>query len=187
MTLSGCWLSTWDRTPLWQLEDLLIGIEVAAGSRVLDLGAGMGTTSVYLVREYDCEVVSLDLCVPSEERPVVLGAAGVGDHVTAVTGDVRTMALGDGVSDAIISVDAFEYFGTAANRSAHGRVGTPQSHDGLCRLLWRRLLPTARWNLRKEVLTWMSGRLRRGADSAHAPRRQPATAATASSSTSWSG
>jgi hypothetical protein len=28
--------------PLWQLEDLLIGIEVAAGSQVLDLGPGMG-------------------------------------------------------------------------------------------------------------------------------------------------
>ena len=100
--------------PLWQLEDLLIGVEVAAGSRVLDLGSGMGATSVYLVREYDCEVVSLDLWVPSEERGAVLEAAGVGEHVTTITGDVRTMALGDGVFDAIISVDAFEYFGTDA-------------------------------------------------------------------------
>ncbi len=100
--------------PLWQLEDLLIGIDVAAGSRVLDLGSGMSATSVYLVREYGCEVVSLDLWVPSGERQAVLDAAGVGDHVTTVTGDVRTMALGDGVFDAIISVDAFEYFGTDA-------------------------------------------------------------------------
>jgi cyclopropane fatty-acyl-phospholipid synthase-like methyltransferase len=100
--------------PLWQLEDLLVGVEVPAGSRVLDLGPGMGATSVYLVREHGCEVVSLDLWVPADARQEVLDAAGVGDHVTVVTGDVRTMALGDEEFDAIISVDAFEYFGTDA-------------------------------------------------------------------------
>jgi SAM-dependent methyltransferase len=98
--------------PLWQLEDLLVGVDIAAGSRVLDLGSGMGATSVYLVREYGCEVVSLDLWVPSEQRRAVLDAAGVGDHVTTVTGDVRNMPLEDRAFDAVISVDAFEYFGT---------------------------------------------------------------------------
>jgi hypothetical protein len=98
--------------PLWQLEDLLIGVEVAAGSRVLDLGSGMSATSVYLVREYGCEVVSLDLWVPSDERQAVLDAAGVGDHATTVTGDVRTIALGDGGVRRNHLRDAFEHFGT---------------------------------------------------------------------------
>lgn len=98
--------------PLWQLEDLLVGVDLGAGSRVLDLGSGMGATSVYLVREYGCEVVSLDLWVPADERQAVLDAAGVGDHVTTITGDVRSMPLDDAAFDAIISVDAFEYFGT---------------------------------------------------------------------------
>jgi cyclopropane fatty-acyl-phospholipid synthase-like methyltransferase len=98
--------------PLWQLEDLLNEVDLAAGSRVLDLGSGMGATSVYLVREYGCEVVSLDLWVPSDKRQAVLDSAGVSDSVTTVAGDVRTMALGEKAFDAIISVDAFEYFGT---------------------------------------------------------------------------
>jgi SAM-dependent methyltransferase len=98
--------------PLWQLEDLLDGIDLAAGSLVLDLGAGMGATSVYLVREYGCEVVSLDLWIPAQRRRPVLEAAGVSQHVTTITGDVRTTDLGNAVYDAVISVDAFEYFGT---------------------------------------------------------------------------
>ncbi|GAB3591510.1 cyclopropane-fatty-acyl-phospholipid synthase family protein [Angustibacter peucedani] len=98
--------------PLWQLEDLLDGVALAPGSRVLDLGAGLGATSVYLVREHGCEVVSLDLWVSADERQEVADRAGVGDHVTMLHADVRTATLEPEAYDAIISVDAFEYFGT---------------------------------------------------------------------------
>ncbi|GAA4421256.1 hypothetical protein GCM10023169_13930 [Georgenia halophila] len=98
--------------PLWQLEDLLEGAGLAPGSRVLDLGAGRGATSVYLAREHAADVVSLDLWVGVDERRAVLSEAGVEDLVTTIAGDVRTMELGTAEYDAVISVDAFEYFGT---------------------------------------------------------------------------
>lgn len=98
--------------PLWQLEDLLEGVALPAGATVLDLGAGHGATSVYLVRELDVDVVSLDLWVPAADRRAVAADAGVGDRVRCIDGDVRTADLGEFQYDAVVSVDAFEYFGT---------------------------------------------------------------------------
>ncbi|HEY8454401.1 MAG TPA: methyltransferase domain-containing protein [Actinopolymorphaceae bacterium] len=98
--------------PLWQLEDLLADIALPADAHVLDLGAGKGATSVYLAREYGVTVTSLDLWVPAKEREHVCAAEGVAERVTAIEGDVRTVDLGNDVFDAIVSVDAFEYFGT---------------------------------------------------------------------------
>lgn len=41
-----------------------------------------------------------------------IDAAGVSDNVTAVNGDARQLPFDDDEFDAIVSVDAFEYFGT---------------------------------------------------------------------------
>lgn len=101
--------------PLWQLEDLLPNLALRPGMRVLDLGAGRGATSVFLVKECDVDVVALDLWIPSERAAAVHEAAGVAHRVTAVQGDIRTMTFPDGHDrefDAIVSIDAFEYFGT---------------------------------------------------------------------------
>lgn len=97
---------------LWQLEDLLPDLALMPGMRVLDLGAGKGATSVFLVKECDVNVVALDLWIPSEQAVAVHEAAGVAHRVTAVRGDIRTMAFPDSEFDAIVSIDAFEYFGT---------------------------------------------------------------------------
>jgi cyclopropane fatty-acyl-phospholipid synthase-like methyltransferase len=97
--------------PLWQLEDLLPDLALEAGMRVPDLGADRGATSVFLARECDVEVVAVDFWVPAERARAVYEAAGVAAQVTAVHGDIRTVQI-DGVFDAIVSIDAFEYFGT---------------------------------------------------------------------------
>ena len=98
--------------PLWQLEDLLSGLGLTPGMRVLDLGSGRGATSVFLARECDVAVVACDLWVSSQEAQAVFEAAGVADRVTAVNADVRDMPFADEEFDAIVSIDAFEYFGT---------------------------------------------------------------------------
>lgn len=98
--------------PLWQLEDLLPELGLSPGMRVLDLGCGRGATSVFLARECEVEVVACDLWVPTEAAQAVFDGAGVGASVTAVNADVRAIPFTEEEFDAIVSVDAFEYFGT---------------------------------------------------------------------------
>lgn len=98
--------------PLWQLEDLMSDLDLNPGATVLDLGCGKGATSVFLARECDVDVVAFDLWVEADELRSSLEAQGVTDRVTPVNGDVRDLPFEDNEFDAIVSIDAFEYFGT---------------------------------------------------------------------------
>jgi SAM-dependent methyltransferase len=98
--------------PLWQLEDLLVSLGLRPGDRVLDLGCGRGATSVFLAREADVEVVALDRWVGETQLQAVIDAAGVAEQVEVRRGDVRALPFDDAEFDAIVSIDAFEYFGT---------------------------------------------------------------------------
>lgn len=98
--------------PLWQLEGLLPSLQLHSGDRVLDLGCGRGATSVFLAREADVDVVAFDQWVDAADVQAAIDAAGVSDNVTAVNGDARQLPFDDDEFDAIVSVDAFEYFGT---------------------------------------------------------------------------
>ena len=98
--------------PLWQLEEILPALGLRPGMRVLDLGSGRGATSVFLARECAVTVTACDLWVDREEINEVLREAGVEDAVTAVNADVRHLPFQNDEFDAIVSIDAFEYFGT---------------------------------------------------------------------------
>ena len=80
--------------------------------RVLDLGSGRGATTVFLAREFGVNVVACDLWVPAVEAQEVFEAADVADQVVAVNADVRELPFSDEEFDAIVCIDAFEYFGT---------------------------------------------------------------------------
>ncbi|WP_149824583.1 SAM-dependent methyltransferase [Streptomyces tailanensis] len=99
--------------PLWLLEDLVRDLELRPGMRVLDLGSGRGATSVFLAREFGVEVVAADWWIAAEEAAGVFERAGVGDRVRAVRAEAHALPFEEGSFDAVVSVDAFEYFGTA--------------------------------------------------------------------------
>ncbi|MGV9453705.1 SAM-dependent methyltransferase [Streptomyces sp. NPDC003635] len=99
--------------PLWLLEDLARDLDLRPGMKVLDLGSGKGATSVFLAREYGVEVVAADWWIPAEEATAVFAAAGVSDRVTAVRAEAHALPFEPDSFDAIVSIDAFEYFGTA--------------------------------------------------------------------------
>jgi SAM-dependent methyltransferase len=99
--------------PLWLLEDLARDLTITPGMRVLDLGSGRGATSVFLAREYAAEVVAADWWVPAEEAAAVFHEAGVADRVTAVHAEAHNLPFEWESFDAVVSIDAFEYFGTA--------------------------------------------------------------------------
>lgn len=99
--------------PLWQLEDILPGLGLLSGMRVLDLGAGYGATSVFLAQECGVEVTACDLWIEPQAIEAVVRDAGLGDSIAAVRADARQrLPFPDDAFDAIVSIDAFEYFGT---------------------------------------------------------------------------
>ncbi len=98
--------------PLWLLEDLLGDVPLSAGMRVLDLGCGRGATSVFLAREFGVEVWATDLWIDSAQREEVFRDADVTDTVHAVDADVRSLPFEEGFFDVVVSIDAWEYFGT---------------------------------------------------------------------------
>ncbi|MEU4561579.1 methyltransferase domain-containing protein [Actinoplanes sp. NPDC023936] len=114
-TYDPAWLVALDMgpNPLWLLEDLARDLDLRPGMRVLDLGSGKGATSVFLAREYGVDVVASDWWVGAEEATAVFEAAGVANRVTAVHAEAHQLPFDEESFDAIVSIDAFEYFGTA--------------------------------------------------------------------------
>ncbi len=99
--------------PLWLLEDLSRDLDLRPGMRVLDLGSGRGATSVFLARELGVQVVAADLWVSPDDAAVVFAEAGVADRVLAMRAEAHALPFGAASFDAIVSIDAFEYFGTS--------------------------------------------------------------------------
>ncbi|MEV6539829.1 methyltransferase domain-containing protein [Streptomyces sp. NPDC051665] len=101
---------------LWLLEWLApaLGLDaLRSGARVLDLGCGRAMTSVFLAKEYDVQVTAADLWVKPEENAVRIAEAGVADRVLPLHVEAHDLPFGDGTFDAIVSIDAYQYFGTA--------------------------------------------------------------------------
>ncbi len=119
MTRRGWCAWTWGPNPLWLLEDLCGDLDLRAGMRVLDLGSGRGATSVFLAREFGVEVLAVDLWVAPKEATAVFADAGVTGSVRAVQAEAHALPFPAGYFDAIVSVDAFEYFGTADSYLAY--------------------------------------------------------------------
>lgn len=100
---------------LWLLEWLApaLGLDtLRPGARVLDLGCGRAMTSVFLAREYDVQVTAADLWIKPDENARRIAEAGVADRVLPVLAEAHDLPFGEETFDAIVSIDAYHYFGT---------------------------------------------------------------------------
>lgn len=101
--------------PLWLLEDLASDLDLRSGQRVLDLGSGGGATSVFLAREYGAEVWATDLWLAEGEVRDMMArqeTADVTDRIHVVNADARALPFDENQLDVVVSIDAWEYFGT---------------------------------------------------------------------------
>lgn len=98
--------------PLWLMEALVETVPLEAGTRVLDLGAGTALTSIFLAKEFAVSVVAVDLWVSPSENQRRIREAGVDDLVLPLRLEAHDLRFGDESFDAIVSVDAYHYFGT---------------------------------------------------------------------------
>ncbi len=98
--------------PLWLTEWLAEAMDLRPGMRVLDLGCGRALSSVFLRREFGVQVWATDLWFSAEENTQRVRDAGVADGVFPSRADARSLPFSEGFFDAIVSIDAFMYFGT---------------------------------------------------------------------------
>jgi SAM-dependent methyltransferase len=98
--------------PLWMAEWLADAMELKPGMRVLDLGCGRAASSVFLRREYGVQVWATDLWFGASENLQRIREAGVEDGVFPIHADARALPFAAEFFDAVISLDAFFYFGT---------------------------------------------------------------------------
>ena len=97
---------------LWLMESLAEQLPLQPGMRVLDLGCGRATTSIFLAREFGVQVVAADLWVDPSENWTRVKQADLGTHILPVRVEAHDLPFASGSFDAIVSVDAFHYFGT---------------------------------------------------------------------------
>ena len=99
---------------LWLAEFLCEEMDLRSGMRVLDLGCGKAVSSIFLAREFDVQVWATDLWIPAPDNAKRIANEGLGDQVFPIHADARNLPFAHEFFDAIVSIDAFEYFGTDA-------------------------------------------------------------------------
>lgn len=99
---------------LWITESVTQVIDLKPGMRVLDLGCGMAASSIFLAKEFGVQVWATDLWIGATENFIRIREAGVDDRVFPIHAEAHALPYADGFFDAIVSMDAYQYFGTDA-------------------------------------------------------------------------
>ena len=97
---------------LWLLEALSQVMPIEPGMKVLDLGCGKAMTSIFLAKEFGAKVWATDLWIAADDNQLRIREAGVEDSVTPIHAEDHALPFEPGFFDAIVSIDAYQYFGT---------------------------------------------------------------------------
>ncbi len=97
---------------LWLTEWLTTAMDLRPGMRVLDLGCGRASSSIFLRREFGVQVWATDLWFSASENIQRIRDAGVEDGVFPIHADSRSLPFAAEFFDAIICIDSFFYYGT---------------------------------------------------------------------------
>ena len=100
--------------PVWLAELLTEAMALRPGMRVLDLGCGRAASSIFLAREIGVQVWAADLWITPTENRARIEEAGLADRVFPIHAEAHALPFAWEWFDAIVSIDAFHYFGTDA-------------------------------------------------------------------------
>jgi cyclopropane fatty-acyl-phospholipid synthase-like methyltransferase len=98
---------------LWLTEALTEIMPIESGMNVLDLGCGKAMSSIFLAREFGAKVWATDLWIPEADNQQRIVEAAMTHLVTPIHAEAHTLPFAKGFFDAIVSFDAYQYFGTA--------------------------------------------------------------------------
>jgi SAM-dependent methyltransferase len=97
---------------LWLVEWLCQELALSPESRVLDLGCGKAMTSIFMAREFGVRVWAADLWMDPDHNWRRVCEAGCADRVYPLRAEAHALPFARGFFDAVVSVDAYQYFGT---------------------------------------------------------------------------
>jgi len=108
------WLNENEMGPssTWLVEYLCETMELHEGMRVLDLGCGKALSSIFIAKEYKAQVWAADLWIKAVDNYVRIQDKEVEDLVYPINIEAHTLPFSYGFFDAIVSLDAYHYFGT---------------------------------------------------------------------------
>jgi len=95
-------------------------LKPAPGQRILDLGCGKGTTSIFLAKQFDAAVFAVDLWVKAEKLYENVSKHGLENRVIPLNMDItEPLPFAPEYFDAIFCMDAVHYFGTSPDFWRH--------------------------------------------------------------------
>ena len=97
---------------LWLAEALSQAMALRPGMRLLDLGCGKAVSSIFFAREFGLQVYATDLWIGASENWARVRQAGVETQVTPIHAEAHALPFAYEFFDAIVSLDAYHYFGT---------------------------------------------------------------------------
>lgn len=97
-------------------EEMSSFLPLAPGMRILDLGCGMGISSILLAQKFDVTVFAADLWIAPTENGKRFAELGLAAKIFPFLVDAtKDIPFAHEYFDMIISVDAYQYFGNNAD------------------------------------------------------------------------
>jgi cyclopropane fatty-acyl-phospholipid synthase-like methyltransferase len=98
---------------MWLAEFLAEKMDLRPGMRVLDLGCGKAMSSIFLAKEFGVQVWAADLWIKANDNMKRINESCVEHLVYPINVEAHTLPFAYNFFDAIVSFDAYHYFGTA--------------------------------------------------------------------------
>lgn len=97
---------------LCQAESLALRLPFRAGMRVLDLGCGKATSSIFLAREFALQVWAADKDTSPSENLKRVVSLDCEESVFPLRVDAQNLPFAKGFFDAVVAIDSYHYYGT---------------------------------------------------------------------------
>ena len=93
-------------------EEMASYLNITKDMRILDLGCGMGLSTLFLVREYGAQVFAADLWINPTENYERFKSLGIdGKTVPVYVDATKGLPFAHGYFDILFSVDSYHYYG----------------------------------------------------------------------------
>ena len=138
------------------LDEMLAKYPLREGGRVMDLGCGMGITSLFLAKEAKVNVFATDLWISATQNADNFRKWGVDDQIIPIHADANDLPYAHGYFDAIVSIDAFHYF--AAKKGVFQEKVLPYlKKDGMLMVAMPGVKEELNGKAADTLLEWMEG------------------------------